>query len=355
MWALALLLLALFAWGAEQVAVMPLETGEVYPLYSTLRADPLGAMALYQSLAALPELNVSRLYKRRSVLDAGAALLVLGVDAGAWNQTAENKIDADTIDGYEHLIQKGGRLLIAFLPARAPNEFSGSFATSVIVRAKWDLGLAYHKRHGEDVTLAAIPRRSALYFDPGPEWSILAQRDGAAVAVERTLAGGTLVLVSESYPLSNEGLRESRDAASIARLIGPARRIVFDENHFGVAEEGSVVGLLRKYRLQGALAILLVVVALFVWRSASSFLPPREGFKEQQRVIPGRDSQEGLTSLLRRSVPEPQLLDACHREWMRSTPSTRQAQLVEAEIARWRGRPPVDAYRAACQVLTEKK
>src|SRR5580704_16608482 len=90
MWGLAALLLVLFVWGAEQVALMPLQAGEVYPRYSSLRSDPLGAKALYESLAALPELQVSRLYKQRPVLDAETALFVLGVDPESWSSITED-------------------------------------------------------------------------------------------------------------------------------------------------------------------------------------------------------------------------------------------------------------------------
>jgi hypothetical protein len=348
LWVLAGLLTVLFVWGAEQVAVMPLQTGEVYPPYSSLRADPLGAKALYESLAALPELKVSRLYKQRPVLDAGTVLLVLGVDAGPWSSISE-----DVLTGYERLLQKGGRLVIAFLPARGRRESPKSATGENLLSDKWNIRLDYRKTPGQDRFSEAIPRRSELYFQPGPPWNILTQRDGAATTVERTLAGGTVVLLADSYPLSNEGLRESRDAASITRLIGAADKVAFDENHFGVAESGSVVGLMRKYRLEGALAILLVVVVLFVWHSASSFLPPRESPRD--RAVTGRDSQEGLTALLRRNVPEPELLAACYKEWSRSGPSARQAELVEAAIVRAAGQPPVDGYRAACESLTEKK
>src|SRR5437016_9305442 len=61
LWMVAFALLAILVWGLEQVAVAPLETGEVYPAYSSLRSDPLGAKALYESLAALPDLTVERL------------------------------------------------------------------------------------------------------------------------------------------------------------------------------------------------------------------------------------------------------------------------------------------------------
>jgi hypothetical protein len=340
LWALAALLVVLFVWGAEQVAVMPLQTGEVYPPYSSLRADPVGTKALYESLAALPELDVSRLYKQRSVLDAGTTLLVLGVEPRSWSSISE-----EVLTGYERLLQKGGRLVIAFLPARAP-RVPPQTSSAELINEKWTIRLAYRKIPGQDSSDEAIPRRSELYFRPGPPWSILTQRDGAATTVERALAGGTVVLIADSYPLSNEGLRKSHDAVSIARLIGSAHKVAFDENHFGVAESGSVVALMRKYQLEGALAILSMVVILFVWHSASSFLPPRESTRD--RAVTGRDSQEGLTALLRRNVPEPDLLDACYREWSRSAPPARQAELVEAAIARTKGQTPAEVYRAAC-------
>ncbi len=344
LWALAALFLVLFVWGAEQVAVMPLQTGEIYPEYSTLRADPLGAKALYESLAALPELEVSRLYKQRSSLDSGTALVVLGVNSESWPGDSGN-----VLDRYERLLQKGGRLVIAFLPTRVPRRQAAT-DTPDLAKNKWNVHLAYRRQPGSDGSdLGPLPRRSSLYFQAGAPWTVVTERDGEATSVERPLANGTVVLVADSYPLSNEGLRQSRAAVSIPLWIGAVRKVVFDENHFGVAESGSVTTLMRKYHLEGALVILSVVVGLFVWRSSSSFLPPRESMRDQ--TVVGRDSHEGMTALLRRSVPEPQLLDVCFREWNRSAPSARQAERVEGEIARWGGKDPVEAYRAVKKSL----
>jgi hypothetical protein len=190
-----------------------------------------------------------------------------------------------------------------------------------------------------------MPRQSALYFVPASEWTALAQRDGLATAVEHPLGKGSIVLVADSYPLSNEGLRESRDAAFIARLAGPARRIIFDENHFGVVETGSVTTLMRRYHLEGAVAMLALVAALFLWRSASSFLPPREA--QASGVVTGRDSIEGLSSLLRRGIPEKDLFEACFAEWAKSRPGVPLPRSLAKD-------DPVKAYRAACRLLTEK-
>jgi hypothetical protein len=327
---------------------MPLETGEVYPEYSSLRADPMGAKALYESLEALPELSVSRLFKERAVLDAGDALVVLGVNPGGWTEIRQN-----VVTDYEKLLANGGRLVIAFLPVRMPSTAPSS---SPVLKDRWHIGLRYRKR-GE-VTQPkevgeTLPRQSALYFEPGAEWRVLETAFGDPAAVERALGGGTIVLVADSFPLSNEGLRESRNAELIASMVGKARRVAFDENHFGVADTGSVGTLLRKYGLEGGVAALIVAAALFMWRSGSSFLPTRERAAEE--AVAGRDAQEGLTSLLRRSVPESDLLNVCFAEWSRTAPAARKAAAVEAAITARKGRDVAEIYRAACFALKEKK
>jgi hypothetical protein len=345
-WGLAALLVALFVWGAAQVVTMPLETGEVYPEFSSLRADPLGAKALYESLEALPELSVSRLFKEASPLDAGGALLILGVNAASWAAIPQNAVTA-----YEKLLADGGRLVIAFLPVLPPSR---PLSSSPVLKDRWNIRLSYRKPAAASGSVRELlPRESALFFEPGAEWKILATGYGAPVMVERPLGHGSIVLIADSFPLSNEGLRESRNSEMIARMIGGARSVAFDENHFGVSDTGSVGVLLRKYGLEGGVAVLLLAAALFMWRSASSFLPLRE--RPREAAVAGRDAQEGLTSLLRRSVPEPELLDACFAEWSRTAPAARKAAAVEAAIAGGKGRDVAVIYRAACRALKEKK
>jgi hypothetical protein len=192
-----------------------------------------------------------------------------------------------------------------------------------------------------------------LYFEPGPEWRVLEKRDGNAAIVERDVAGGTLVLVSDSFLLSNQGLLDDREAALISQLIGPATRVLFDENQFGLSETGSAAVLIRKYRLETSIGILLAIAALFVWRNASSFLPPRE--ETLAAPVSGRDLHEGLAALLRRNIPPGQLLTTCSKEWIRCAPRNSRAELVQAEIQQWSGRDVAAGYRAICRILTERK
>jgi hypothetical protein len=326
-WLAAIVLGIALMWGLEQVALGPLETGDVYPPYSSLRSDPQGAKALYESLEAIPGIAVERLYKQRIAIDdPGAAMFVLGVDPIAWSA-----VKVKTLEDYEKLVERGGRLVIAFLTVR------GAVAAldKEPMEERWNLRVRYR------------PELSAVYFDAGPQW----RTDGKII--ERRFGDGTIVLVADSFPLSNQGLRETEDAEFIAKLAGPAHRVIFDENHFGVSESGSVTKLMRKYKLEGAVAMLAVLAGLFLWRSAASFLPPRA--QEDSAAVTGRDSIEGMTSLLHRGVREENLLDTCFAEWSKSAGRPTRAGLVEEEIRRAGKQDPVGAYRAASKILVEKR
>ena len=329
-------LLALLIWGLEQVAVSPLETGDVYPPYSSLRSDPLGAKALYESLAALPGIEVDRLYKERTSLSLNETMLVLGVDPFGFND-----VKAEEFDGYEKLVAGGGRLVLAFRPVHAPES---QHRDKPAIAERWHVEMKYGP--SELARESGMPRETSLYFEAGPAWRAV----GTHRAIERDFGRGSIVLVADSFPLSNEGLRDARDASFIAALTGPANRIVFDENHFGVTETGSVTTLMRKYHLEGAVAVLALAAMLFLWRSASSFLPPRSVCEAEG--VAGRDAIDGMTALLVRGVPEKNLLETCFFEWSKSAPRDARATLVEDQIRGRRG--AVEGYRAACAVLSKK-
>src|SRR5204863_9027644 len=59
---------AAFAFGVVQLFKLRFEVGDVYPEYSSLRTDPLGAMALYESLERLPGLSIRRDYSAANQL-----------------------------------------------------------------------------------------------------------------------------------------------------------------------------------------------------------------------------------------------------------------------------------------------
>lgn len=326
-WIILAVLLITLVWGLDQIAVAPLETGDIYPQYSSLRSDPSGAKALYESLADIPGINVDRLYKERQTMHPGDVMFVLGVDPVPFSA-----VDEKTIGEYAALVSKGGRLLLAFLPLQTVRPSLDQHS----LQKRWQ------------VTIAARHSGDAAGLDAGPEWRVLSHG-----AIERSFGAGSIALAPDSFPLSNQGLRDARDAAFIAELIGPAHHVIFDEHHFGVIETGSVVKLMRQYRLEGAVAMMAIVAALFLWRSSSSLLPPRQ--VRSDAAVTGRESIEGLSALLHRGVKEKDLLDVCFAEWRKSARNDGRAACVEQEISATGKRDPVAAYRAASRVLSEKR
>ena len=298
----------------------------------------MGTMALYESLAKV--LKVERLYKSRMKSDPGpgTTIFVLGVEPVAWA-----KLEEDTLKEYEELTSKGARLVIAFLPVSQPWKDKDVRP----VESRWHIHFDYkdlHAGHGE------IPRESALVLRGGPEWKMLTQDQNA---LERPLGTGSVVLLAESYPLSNEGLREDRYASLIVKLAGPAKNIVFDENHFGVVETGSITKLMRKYNLEGALAVLALVAALFLWRSASSLLPSRAPRAEQ--AVTGRDSLDGMTALLRRGIAEKNLVRICMEEWKKTSLNDHKSLNSGLSETLIDHKNVVFAYREIAKALVEKK
>jgi hypothetical protein len=109
----ALILLALataaFIIGVVQLFNLRFESGDVYPKYSSFRADPLGAKALYESLA--PLVPVSRHLERLSKLGDGqeCTLLYLGADPG------DLQFRKHELQSLETFVASGGRLVISLL------------------------------------------------------------------------------------------------------------------------------------------------------------------------------------------------------------------------------------------------
>ena len=52
--------------------------------------------------------------------------------------------------------------------------------------------------------------------------------------VERAFAHGSLVLLADSYPLSNEALAADRNTGFLLWLIDDRRGVLFDETHLGL-------------------------------------------------------------------------------------------------------------------------
>ena len=67
----------LLLWGVTSVYRLRVARGDLFPAYSTLRADPLGTRALHDAARLLPGRRVERWTRPASRLEAGPGDLIL--------------------------------------------------------------------------------------------------------------------------------------------------------------------------------------------------------------------------------------------------------------------------------------
>jgi hypothetical protein len=397
-----LLIVVGFGFGLTQLFSLRFATGDIYPPYSSFRTDPLGAKVLYEGFDRV--VKAERNFKPMPKLENGrdTALLILGL------QPSQLRVSPGELKDLEHYVVSGGRLVLTFFPVYTAEDLDPARHTSVPpsnsppakpVRSKRpapptrqqneeeDFGLLLHEQWKFGLAFGALDRgenqsfkpqfalkqqagdlpplllcHTALYFDQlNPAWKTLYARTNGPVIIERKLGSGSIVVVADSYPFSNEALLKERQPKLLAWFTGGARAIIFDETHLGVQENRGVAALARKYRLHGFAAGLLLLAGLFVWRSSFSLIPPYEEELQRERgeLISGKEAAAGFTNLLRRNISARDLLKACLEEWNKSCRhrvSTPRLEKVQAIIDSHNASPesardPVTAYRQITEAL----
>jgi hypothetical protein len=352
-----------FLYGLWRLYDLRFSAGDIYPAYSSLRADPLGAMAFYESIGQLSKLSVTRNFLViPSMPKEKATILFLGVDPFVFRTASE-----DRIKEYEALAKGGARVVIAMEPVRRPdapkkdeprdNEPKKSDPPTkpkqsdepTTLEFRWDVSFNYLTRPDSEPIEDTFtrPKLTALYFR---------YKDQRASKVELPFGAGAIVLLANSYPMSNEALATDRDPKLLVDALGANRKIVFDEHHLGLSEEGGVVTLARKYHLEGLAIALLGVLALFIWKNSTSFLPPRDASVTEESVA-AKDVSSGLANLLRRNVSNKTLLQTCLEQWEKSHYGGRhysQSRIARARASLERGGDPAETYREVARILAER-
>lgn len=402
---------ALFAFGLVELFQLRFAGGDVFPPYSSLRADPLGSMALYESLGKISGVTVRRDFSDNNQLPETSRTVYL--------QLAGSPYDWDWLpDDLHHEIQnflaRGNRLVITFFPQTeaydsfyddadetnsvdATNSVSGKTKSEkmpppkrhkkkkknadddgyVSLADEWGFHSDFRSLPSDGDTYAPVvvtnktdlPLPPTLAWHSGVvftnwdnAWHVIYARGKNAVVLERQIDHGSVVLATDSYFASNEALSKDRHADLLAWLIGDNDTVVFDESHFGIVDTGGVATLMRQYRLHGFAAGLLLLAGLFIWKNSTSLVPPPAD-AEQFRFIAGKDSASGFVNLLRRNLAPRDLLATCFAEWKKSAAaktSPARAQQAEAIFQAENARPakdrnPTDAYRKISEVLQNKK
>ena len=415
---LALLLAGGFCLGLARLFTLRYQAGEVYPPYSTLRADPVGAKAIHDALRELSTFDVRRNFQPLKKLQPGQPITL--VYAGVQRQSYWTERELQEL---ETLLANGSRVVFAFFPVDLPPppaevrreqekererkreqlEREENKTESGEKETPDDEKKQDRKVHIEDITKSGlvsftdVARRfgfrfdfqpaepgktydrhaflfapgaaletdiswhSALHFaDLSSDWKPLYLSENKAVIAERSYGRGSILLASDSFFLSNEALRHERHPQLLTRVFSGPRLVVFDEEHLGVSEQPGIATLVKKYRLQGVVAALALVAALFVWKNVARFLPPRPEIGADGDVVLGKDSAQGFTNLLRRSIKPTELLRVCVEEWRHAAAhAAREGAVVEELWAQEEARPPkqrnaVTTYRAITAAISRR-
>ncbi|MCL2701668.1 MAG: DUF4350 domain-containing protein [Phycisphaerae bacterium] len=336
---LGLILFAALVVGflAAMVGLMSqrLETGDVYPPYSSLRGDPLGAKALAESLDKLDGITVERWHKPR-LEPKPAAVFILGVSP---NDLAN--LPDDAIKELRDVLDAGGRIIISLtsqIPAGTTLQTLHGMSNTGLFD-EWDFTVKTDVRSPSATRDDVAPdKEPTMPRDALPEtiawqghlgfpdtsgrncgaWSSVYSIAAIPVIMERKIGQGSVVLLADSYLLSNEAMHKPADRhpALLVALLGGHTRVIFDEYHLGIGEDPNVATLGRKHGLHWALACLVLLAGLFVWKRVSPLLPPPAS--PPRPDVTGRSSMDGLVNLLRRSVPASHVLHTCVDEWLKT-------------------------------------
>src|SRR5260370_24441016 len=101
-----------FCYGLWKLYELRFAAGDIYPPYSSLRADPMGSKALYDSILQLPGAAAARNYLPIEKAPRGnATLLFLGLDPYVVEASPEHHLK-----DLETLARTGARVVIAMRP-----------------------------------------------------------------------------------------------------------------------------------------------------------------------------------------------------------------------------------------------
>jgi hypothetical protein len=367
----------IFAFGLIRLFELRYEAGDVYPEYSSLRADPLGTMALYESLDGFQDRAVHRDISANGMPDGNATTYVyIAFPFGQWRVLPD-----EVFQKWELFAASGGRLVLTVFPQGAKSflpprntDTKQEKPKPTPYRDRWgaDFSIIDLQQKGDEYVPADAQNRTALPLPPvlqwhsgvvaanlSPDWQTIYARESSPVVIERHIGRGTVVMATDSYFLSNEAMEKDRHADLLAWLIGSNRAVVFEETHLGVTETPGIATLMRRYRLQWFVVSLIVLAALFIWKNSVSLVPAGSGLRSD--YIVGKDTAAGFINLLRRGIPPGDLLSVCFTEWKTSAGNNAQLsprrveqaqKTFEAENARpAKERNAVQAYRDISQIL----
>lgn len=332
-WITTTLLAIAFCWGIVAIFQARYASGDLYPAFSTMRADPKGLRILYESCKKLDTLDTSRNNRKLELFnpDAYTTLVFAGFDS--WSLKFISYEQRELID---NLTEGGHRVIIAVKPyewlgASALSSNSIATAAGDIGIGKWNVQLdkkpfSNEQAFSEATFIDGILPEAAdqsinlvsqtIFAVSNNAWKVVAKRDDWPVVIERKASDGigSLVMCSDAYFMSNQGLFEEQPTDTLNWMLHQHSQVVFDETHLGTTASPGVAALLRRYNLEWFILSLALLASLYVWRHNRSLAPMPPHFIDYDE-LEGRDHLSGMVNLLSRSMSPVEALQEAGRRW----------------------------------------
>lgn len=351
-----------FVFLATNIFMARFESGDLYPKYSTFRPDPFGSKVLLKSLDRLQNVEVDvvrdRILFEKETEGVGRVIFLLGLPV------LSNYSRFDVGDTLDRLIEDGATVVLALgsIPVGAiekmetvdseetsskPDDITIEETDQIdpVLDVDWvsaqswlqKYSIGFFEIHRDELTelesgdrILAVSstdylRESLtlnqpieLRIDGEEEWTSLYEYNESVVAAELKLGDGRLILFSDSFPFSNEGLLNSANSELLAWIVKGKQRVSFYESHLGVEEFYGLIALTRLYGFDSALILFAFACATFVWRGTFSALPKHESNSEELGLIDIDAVDLGLDGLLRRSIDQSSICPAIYDRWKKS-------------------------------------
>ncbi len=360
---------AMFCLLMANLFVLRFKSGDIYPPYSSFRADPLGTKALFESISQIKTLSAERNFSPSNTILKPELTCLIAPGIGSGSHLYITQKEYENIDW---LANSGCRLIIGLTPrihsqsktgkkdsenddkqdseAREDaskidkpdtqdiNQDTDQEAKRVDLFKK--LGIQVKRTQIKEKEQYALPSeqmrakhrmlptpwQQGVWFNTiSPGWKTrYSLQFKEPVIIEKQFKKGSIVLLADSYIFSNESLKKGGTSPILAWLMGDKPRIVFDEYHLGVQKQPGISSLIKKYRLYGPITLFILFAGLLVWKQSSCLVPPDEQNEldrltgEGNDKLQTKDHTSGLTSLLKQHIPKNNLISQCVDAW-RST------------------------------------
>jgi hypothetical protein len=346
-----LIMLSVFCSGVLLLLNLRFEKGDLYPVYSTLRADPVGTRALYESLEQIEGLSVERNFEKPEMLSCSSStVLFIGVTPDILQK------DSTFVTAVKTLVTRKNRIVLAVAQGSDFSRMAIDTVESEIDSVpKSLLGLMCKKNSKNDtVVISSKPLFSKMNW-PGnivfcvdSSWEPIVTKGSSMLLGEKEIGKGKIILINSSFNLCNQGLRKNKITNGsnplIPYLIGSSQTVIFDEWHTGIAHEMGISGLIRKFGFAPVIFVASGWFLLFVWGLHGKKLQ----MKPSNEILScDHASQDSMKLLLSTHISNEQLIDTCKNEWRTSFP---KRQIPEAD-----GMNSIDTYNSLCKQISLRR